>query len=95
MKKLATASTLVQRERSLIDSLNPFRFCFRRRVEDAFAAFEDHVCGRMSGCKPAGDNLDERRLAGAIVEAEERRHFATMHFQIGAPRSAWIDRNCG
>src|SRR5690606_32132984 len=62
----------------LVDGLDAGCLGFRRRGEAALGAVEDHAAGGR--LLAAGDDLDEGRLAGAVV-AEERHHLAARNVE--------------
>ena len=65
----------------LIDGLDPRRLGLRRRGEVALGAVEhDAARGRLQA---AGDDLDQRRLAGAVV-AEQGHHLAAADVEADA-----------
>src|SRR5581483_2951478 len=63
----------------LVDDLDPEPRGILRPVDVHLAAFEEDLpaVGRVR----AGDALDERRLAGAVV-ADERHHLPRVHLEV-------------
>jgi hypothetical protein len=64
-KDIRGSGQVVTKREVLVHDFDAVLLCLDRPVEDQFAAFHAHRT--MRGAEVAGDDFDERRLAGAVV----------------------------
>lgn len=76
---------IVGQREVLIDDLDPDRAGVDGPVEMDRTATEADFA--MAGAEIAGDDLDQRRLAGAVV-AHQANHFARLHMHIDVMQRA-------